>query len=59
MGDLLAGQSALVDGAGVGLEEAMSALLVLVLLPQLFKLKKLLLALIRLRSLLYQLNLLS
>ena len=58
MGDLLAGQSALVDGAGVGLEEAMSALLVLVLLPQLFKLKKLLLALIRLRSLLYQLNLL-
>ncbi len=58
MRDLLAGQSALVDGARVGLEEAISALLVLVLLSQLFKLKKLLFALIRLRSLLYQLNLL-
>ena len=43
------GQSALDDGAGVGLEEEMSALLVLVLLPQLLKLKKLLLALVRLR----------
>ncbi len=52
------GQSALDDGAVVGLEEEMSALLVLVLLPQLLKLKKLLLALVRLRPLLYQLDLL-